>query len=44
VFADDVRQQLLRVPDVNKVELFGAQDEKVYVEISQKRLARWGWT
>ncbi|MBL8336611.1 MAG: efflux RND transporter permease subunit [Rhodoferax sp.] len=42
VFADDVRQQLLRVPDVNKVELFGVQDEKVYVEISQKRLARLG--
>jgi multidrug efflux pump len=41
-FADDVRQQLLRVPDVNKVELFGDQDEKVYVEISQKRLAQLG--
>ncbi len=26
-FADDVRQRLLRVPDVAKVELFGAQDE-----------------
>ena len=37
--ADDVRQQLLRVPDVSKVELFGVQDEKLYVEISQKRLA-----
>ncbi len=41
-FADDVRQQLLRVPDVNKVELFGVQDEKVFVEISQKRLAQLG--
>ncbi len=41
-FADDVRQQLLRVPDVAKVELFGAQDEKVYVEVSQKRLAQLG--
>ena len=37
--ADDVRQQLLRVPDVSKVELFGVQDEKLYIEISQKRLA-----
>ncbi|RZL04766.1 MAG: efflux RND transporter permease subunit, partial [Rubrivivax sp.] len=37
--ADDVRQQLLRVPDVSKVELFGEQDEKLYIEISQKRLA-----
>ncbi|WP_298928742.1 efflux RND transporter permease subunit [uncultured Ramlibacter sp.] len=41
-FADDVRQQLLRVPDVAKVELFGVQDEKVYIEISQKRLAQLG--
>ncbi|WP_048439961.1 efflux RND transporter permease subunit [Caenimonas sp. SL110] len=41
-FADDVRQQLLRVPDVAKVELFGAQEEKLFVEISQKRLAQLG--
>lgn len=41
-FADDVRQQLLRVRDVAKVELFGVQDEKLYVEISQKRLAQLG--
>src|SRR5688572_19288973 len=41
-FADDVRQQLLRVQDVAKVELFGVQDEKLYVEISQKRLAQLG--
>ena len=41
-FADDLRQQLLRLPDVSKVELFGAQDEKVFIEISQKRLAQMG--
>ena len=41
-FADDVRQTLLRVPDVNKVELFGAQDEKLFIEVSQKRLAQLG--
>src|SRR5687767_6904390 len=41
-FADDVRQQLLRVPDVAKVELFGVQDEKLYVEISQKKLSQLG--
>ncbi|MCU0761789.1 MAG: efflux RND transporter permease subunit [Hydrogenophaga sp.] len=40
--ADQVRQQLLRVKDVNKVALFGTQDEKLYVEISQKRLATLG--
>jgi len=41
-FADDVRQQLLRVPDVAKVELFGVQDEKLFIEISQKRLSQLG--
>ena len=40
--ADDIRQKLLGVPDVNKVELFGVQDEKIYIEISQKRLAQLG--
>ena len=39
---DDVRQKLLRVPDVNKVELFGAQDEKLYIEMSQRRLSQLG--
>ncbi|MDP1895283.1 MAG: efflux RND transporter permease subunit, partial [Hydrogenophaga sp.] len=40
--ADDVRQRLLRVKDVNKVELFGVQDEKLYIELSMKRLATLG--
>jgi multidrug efflux pump subunit AcrB len=42
VYADRVRQRLLKVPDVAKVEIFGAQAEKVFVEISQKRLAQLG--
>jgi hypothetical protein len=42
--ADRVRQQLLKVKHVNKVEIFGAQDEKVFIEISQKRLAQLAWT
>ena len=41
-FADDVRQQLLRVADVAKVELYGVQDEKIFVEIPQKRLVQLG--
>ncbi|GAA4335294.1 efflux RND transporter permease subunit [Variovorax defluvii] len=41
-FADDVRQKLLRVKDVAKVEQFGVQDEKVFIEVSQKRLAQLG--
>ena len=40
--AERVRQTLLRVPDVGKVEIFGAQPEKIFVEISQKRLAQMG--
>ena len=40
--ADGVRQRLLRVKDVSKVELFGTQDEKLYIEISQRRLATLG--
>lgn len=42
IFADDVRQKLLRVKDVSKAELFGVQDEKIYIEISHKRLAQLG--
>lgn len=41
-FADDVRQQLLRVKDVAKVEQFGVQEQKVWIEVSQKRLAQLG--
>ncbi|HWH83848.1 MAG TPA: efflux RND transporter permease subunit [Burkholderiaceae bacterium] len=40
--ADRVRQRLLKVKDVNKVAIFGAQDEKLFVEISQQRLAQLG--
>jgi len=40
--ADEVRQRLLRVRDVSKVELFGVQPEKVFVEVSQQRLATLG--
>ncbi|MFT3665817.1 efflux RND transporter permease subunit [Piscinibacter sp.] len=40
--ADFVRQRLLKVKHVNKVQIFGAQDEKVFVEIPQKRLAQLG--
>lgn len=40
--ADRVRQRLLKVRHVNKVAVFGAQDEKIFVEFSQKRLAQLG--
>lgn len=41
-YADFVRQQLLRVPLVSKVEQFGVQNEKVYIEFSSKKFARLG--
>ena len=41
-YADRVRQDLLRVKDVAKVELFGVQDEKLYIEISHTKLAQLG--
>jgi multidrug efflux pump len=37
--ADSARQQILRVKDVEKADLIGVQDEKVYVEFSDKKLA-----
>ncbi|MFG6414818.1 efflux RND transporter permease subunit [Roseateles sp. DC23W] len=40
--ADRVRQTLLQVKDVAKVEIFGVQPEKLFIEISQKRLAQLG--
>ena len=36
------RQRLLRVPDVTKADLFGLQDEKIYIEFSHARLAMLG--
>lgn len=40
--ADNIRQRLLAVKDVSKVELFGVQAEKLYIEVSQRRLATLG--
>lgn len=41
-YVDDVRSRLLRVPDVSKIEVLGAQDERIYVEFSTERLAGLG--
>mgnify|MGYP001266267311 FL=1 len=40
--ADGIRQRLLDVKDVSKVELFRVQAEKLYIEVSQRRLATLG--
>jgi multidrug efflux pump subunit AcrB len=42
--AEDVRQNLLRVPNVNKVDLIGDQPEKIFVEFSHAKLATLGIT
>ncbi|TWI46667.1 multidrug efflux pump subunit AcrB [Pseudoduganella flava] len=41
-YADFVRQQLLRVGKVSKVELFGVQDEKINIEFSHQKFAQLG--
>ncbi len=43
-YADLVRQQLLRVPLVAKVELLGVQDEKINIIFSHKKFAQLGIT
>ncbi|HEY0837672.1 MAG TPA: efflux RND transporter permease subunit [Azospirillum sp.] len=40
--AEEVRARLLHLPDVQKVELIAAQEERIYVEISSQRLASFG--
>ncbi|HEU0200183.1 MAG TPA: efflux RND transporter permease subunit, partial [Burkholderiaceae bacterium] len=41
-YVDWARQQLLKVPNVAKVDLFGVQDQKLYIEIPHQRLAQLG--
>jgi multidrug efflux pump subunit AcrB len=38
-YVDDVRKELLQLPDISKVDVLGAQDERVYVEFSTEQLA-----
>ena len=40
--ADEVRDEFLLIPEVAKVDLFGAQDERIFVEYSNARLAELG--
>jgi len=41
-YVEDIRSRLLNVPDVSKIEILGAQDEKIFVEFSMKELAGLG--
>lgn len=43
-YAEAVRAELLRVPDVAKVSFFGEQAQKVYLELSNTKLATFGLT
>jgi multidrug efflux pump len=42
--AEGLRQKLLKVPGVTKVDLYGNQDEKIFVEFSHAKLATLGIT
>ena len=42
--AEGLRQRLLKVSGVTKVDLYGTQDEKIYVEFSHAKLATLGIT
>jgi multidrug efflux pump subunit AcrB len=38
-YVENARTQLLAVNDVSKIDIFGAQDEKIYIEFSSQKLA-----
>jgi multidrug efflux pump subunit AcrB len=42
--SEDIRQHLLRVPSVNKVDLIGVQPERIFIEFSHAKLATLGIT
>ena len=41
-YVEDVRSRLLTTPDVSKIDVVGAQDERVFVEFSTAKLAGFG--
>ncbi|GLK86491.1 efflux RND transporter permease subunit [Ancylobacter defluvii] len=41
-YVEQVRSRLLQVPDVSKIEILGAQDERIFVEFSMEELASLG--
>jgi multidrug efflux pump subunit AcrB len=38
----EIRKQLLGLPDVSKIDILGAQDERIYVEFSTEKMAGLG--
>ena len=43
-YVEDIRSRLLQVPDVSKVNLIGAQPERIYIQFSSAKLAGYGLT
>jgi multidrug efflux pump len=41
-YVEDIRSKLLQMRDVSKIEILGAQDEKIFVEFSTEELASLG--
>ncbi len=41
-YVEEVRSKLLNVPDVSKIDVLGAQDEKIFIEFSTRHLAGLG--
>jgi len=41
-YADRLRREILRLPDVAKVEILGEQEEKIFIEVSNAKLATLG--
>jgi multidrug efflux pump subunit AcrB len=41
-YVEDTRSRLIQVPDVAKIDILGAQDEKIFVEFSMQQLAGLG--
>ena len=41
-YVENIRSQLLAIPDVSKIDVLGAQDEVVYVDFSLEKLAGLG--
>ena len=43
-YVEDIRSRLLQVPDLSKVNLIGAQPERIYIHFSPAKLAGYGLT
>ena len=41
-YADEIRERLLRIKDVQRVSLLGVQQQMIYVEMDQNKLASFG--